>query len=161
MSTHIVKAVDKIASGARSILIGCLDLIVAPSKTMHDIRFWASGRSWDIPLGPVFGEAGNITTITVFPQCYYRGQKLMATDTAEVPPGGLRGIGTRITQMMVGQRLQRPGCGGGTMTFFYSAGALGNGINLEECLPHLGIATTVSFIQSCTFDGLLLGRALL
>src|SRR5262245_56111085 len=48
-------------------------------------------RDWQIDFGPVSGAAGTTTTITVQPQCLFRGEKIMATDT-----GSPAGTGTRI-----------------------------------------------------------------
>lgn len=111
-------------------------------------------RDWDLSFGPVSGAAGTSTVITVQPQCLFRGEKLMATDTAS--PAG---TGTRITQVMIGQRLQRPATGGGTLTQFFSQQALGNGIRWDTCQQALSISVTVSFVSACTFDMVVFGKA--
>jgi hypothetical protein len=111
-------------------------------------------RDWDHSFGPVSGAAGTSTTISVAPQCLFRGEKVMATDTAS--PAG---TGTRITQVLIGQRLQRPATGGGSLTLFFSNGALGNGIKWDTCQQALSIAVTVSFVSACTFDMTVFGKA--
>jgi hypothetical protein len=111
-------------------------------------------RDWDLSFGPVSGAAATTTVITVAPQCLFRGEKLIATDT-----GSPVGTGTRITQVLIGQRLQRPATGGGSLTLFFGPGALGNGIKWDTCQQALSIAMTVSFIQACTFDATVFGKA--
>ncbi len=111
-------------------------------------------RDWDLSFGPVSGAAGTTTVITVAPQCLFRGEKVMATDS-----GSPAGSGTRITQVLIGQRLQRPATGGGSLTAFFASGALGNGIKWDTCQQALSIAVTVSFVQSCTFDMSVFGKA--
>lgn len=111
-------------------------------------------RDWDVPLGPVSGAAGTTTTISFQPQAYFRVEKLMATDTAATP-----GMGTAITQILVGQRLQRPATGGGTLSIFYSNASLGNGLRWDTCQPAFSIALTISFVSACTFYGNLFGKA--
>jgi hypothetical protein len=113
-------------------------------------------RDWDLSFGPVSGAAGTTTVITVAPQCLYRGEKMMATDT-----GSPVGTGTRVTQVLIGQRLQRPATGGGTLTLFFSQQALGNGIKWDTCQQALSISITVSFVQACTFDGTVFGKAVI
>lgn len=111
-------------------------------------------RDWELSFGPVSGAAGTTTVITVAPQCLFRGEKLIATDSAS-PAGS----GSRITQVMIGQRLQRPATGGGTLTQFFGVNALGNGIKWDTCQQALSIAMTVSFIAACTFDAVVFGKA--
>ena len=111
-------------------------------------------RDWHIDIGPVSGAAGTSTTITVQPQCLYRGEKLMATDT-----GSPVGYGTRIGQIAIGQKLQRPVGGGSTLTFFFANTTLGNGIKWDTCKEALSISMTISFVQSCTFDATVFGKA--
>ena len=111
-------------------------------------------RDWDLSFGPVSGAAGTTTVITVAPQCPFRGEKVIATDSFSSA-----GQGTRITQVLIGQRLQRPATGGGSLTLFFSNGTLGNGIKWDTCQQALSIAVTVSFIQACTFDMTVFGKA--
>jgi hypothetical protein len=111
-------------------------------------------RDWDLSFGPVSGAAGTTTVITVAPQCLFRGEKVMATDSST--PAG---TGTRITQVLIGQRLQRPATGGGSLTLFFANGALGNGIKWDTCQQALSIAVTVSFVSACTFDMTVFGKA--
>ena len=111
-------------------------------------------RDWDLSFGPVSGAAGTTTVISVQPQCLFRGEKVMATDS-----GSPAGFGTRIQQVLIGQRLQRPATGGGSLTAFFSNNSLGNGIKWDTCQQALSIGVTVSFIQACTFDMTVFGKA--
>jgi len=109
---------------------------------------------WDFPLGPVFGAAGTQTTIVVTPQCHYRVEKVVATDTS-TPPG----TGTAVVQFLVGQQLQRPAVGGASLAVFFGPAALGNGVRWGVCEPAFSIALTISFIETGTFHGALFGSA--
>lgn len=112
-------------------------------------------RDWQIDFGPVSGAAGTTTTLTNNPQCLFRGEKVMATDTATTA-----GMGTLIQTILIGQRLQRPTGAGGTLTLFFSQQALGNGIRWDTCKEALTIAVTVSFIQAVTFFMTVFGKTL-
>lgn len=109
---------------------------------------------WNIDFGPVFGSAGTITTLTVVPQCAFQGRKVMANDTGSTP-----GQGTRVMQLLVGQRMQRPLASGSTLAAFFGVNALGNDVRWDTCQKGLAIAITVSFVESCTFDMTVFGRA--
>lgn len=111
-------------------------------------------REWQIDFGPVFGPAGAQTTITLQPQCLFRGEKIMATDT-----GTTAGRGTRIVSVTVGMKVQRPAGVGATLTQFFSSNALGNGITFDTANEWTAIAVTVSFVESCTFDMTVFGKA--
>jgi hypothetical protein len=113
-------------------------------------------RDWQIDFGPVSGAAGTTTTVSNNPQCLFRGEKVMATDS-----GSTAGYGTRITQILVGQKLQRPAGGGATLTAFFANNALGNGVKWDTCEKALTIAITISFVQACTFDMTVFGKAVL
>lgn len=113
-------------------------------------------RDWQIDFGPVSGAASTTTTLTVAPQCLFRGEKVMATDTAS--PAG---TGTRISTILIGQRLQRPAGTGATLTAFFANNTLGNGIKWDTCEKALSISVTVSFISACTFDMTVFGKAVL
>lgn len=113
-------------------------------------------RDWQIDFGPVSSGAGTTTTITVAPQCLFRGEKVIATDS-HTPAG----TGTRVQNIIIGQRLQRPTGTGGTLTLFFSQQALGNGIKWDTCEKALSISVTVSFIQAVTFEMTVFGKAVL
>ncbi len=113
-----------------------------------------NSRDWQIDFGPVFGQAGTTTTITRQPQCLFRGEKVLATDS-----GSQAGHGTRIQTILVGQKLQRPSGGGSTLTAFFSPDSLGNGIRWDTVDKALSIAVTVSFVESCTFDATVFGKS--
>jgi hypothetical protein len=116
-------------------------------------------RDWDLSFGPASAPAGNTILFSADPQCFFRGEKVVATDT-----GTPVGTGTRVMQVSIGQRIQRPGAGGtqsgqGSLTAFFAQTALGNGMLWETCQPSLSISILVSFVQSCTFDATVFGRA--
>jgi len=118
-------------------------------------------RDWQIDFGPVYGAAGTSTTITQNPQVLFRGEKVMATDSGNISGGGTAGSGTRIQAIFVGQKSQRPANAGSTLTAFFANNALGNGIKWDTCEKALSISITVQFIQSCTFDMTVFGKAVL
>jgi hypothetical protein len=119
---------------------------------------FAKARDWQVDFGPASAPAGETTVISINPQCLFRGEKIIATDT-----GSPAGFGTRVTQVLIGQKPQRPagGTGGPTLTAFYAANSLGNGILWDTCTEALAISVTVSFIQACTFHMTVFGRAVL
>lgn len=115
-----------------------------------------ASRDWQLDFGPVWGPAGETTTITIRPQCLFRGEKIMATDTAPTP-----GLGTRIVAVTVGQKLQRPAgaANGGTLSTFFGANSLANGILFDTAKEWSTVAVTVSFVQTCTFEMSVFGKA--
>jgi len=119
----------------------------AASRGVLDKRRLLKTREWQLDFGPVWVPAGNQTTITISPQCLFRGEKIMATDTSTTP-----GNGTRIVSVVVGQKVQKPNGGNGTLTQFFAATALANGIKFDTAQRWSNIAVTVSFVETCTFD---------
>lgn len=113
-------------------------------------------QQWDFPLGPVFGNAGETRVISFQPQCRFRVEKVMATDTSNNP-----GMGIAVAQFLVGQKLQRPSAVGATVAIFFGPFSLANGVTWDTCQPGLSIALTINFIQACTFYGNLSGSAAL
>lgn len=112
-------------------------------------------RQVEFSTSQVFGPAGESTVITLTPQCVFRIEKLMATDT-----GSIAGMGTAIVQIAVGQRVQRPGnTAQGSLTQFFASTALATGIKLDTAHPWEAIAITVKFLQSCSFSMVLSGTA--
>jgi hypothetical protein len=115
-------------------------------------------RDWELEFGPASAPAGQVVDFISTPQCLFRGEKVMATDSA-TPAGS----GTRIMQIAIGQRIQKPGnsgrSGAGTLTQFFAQTALANATLWDTCQPSLFITVTVSFIQACTFDMSVFGRA--
>jgi hypothetical protein len=112
-------------------------------------------REFPLDTGPVFGPAGESVVVTLTPQCFFHATKVIATDSA-TPAGN----GTRITMINVGQRVQRMGAGG-TLTAFFPAVVLGNGVDFDTNEPYEQIQITVSFIQTCTFELSLFGEAVI
>lgn len=113
-------------------------------------------RDWQMDFGPASAPAGSVTTITKRPQCFFRVDKVMATDTHTT-----RGMGTQIMTVMIGQKVQRPAGTGATLSLFFSEQALGNGVKWDTGQPALDIAVTVSFITACTFYMSVFGRAVI
>lgn len=112
-------------------------------------------RDYNFDFGFVWGNAGFVTTITIRPQCRFRVEKMMATDTHTQP-----GFGTSIIQVAIGQKIQRPGnAARGSLSTFFAQTALADGISLDTAHPWEAIALTISFIQDCTFHGALFGTA--
>jgi hypothetical protein len=128
----------------------------AASRPMLSRTPMTKARDWQIDFGPVSGAAGTTTTVTKNPQCLFRGEKVMATDS-----GATRGYGTRIAGILIGQKLQRPSGDGATLTAFFANNALGNGIKWDTCEKALSIALTISFIEACTFECTVFGKAVL
>lgn len=110
---------------------------------------------WDVSFGPVSGASGTVTTISVPMQVPFRGRKVIASDTGS-PPGS----GTRIQQLVVGQKIQRPSMSGATLSTFFPPTALGNEVCWDVCQPGTNIIITVSFVQPVTFDMSVFGEAL-
>jgi hypothetical protein len=119
-------------------------------------------RDWQVDIGPIDGNAGDVVTLTSTPQVLFRGEKVMATDQSASPSAGPAGYNTRITQIFVGQKSQRPANAGATLTAFFANTALGNGIRWDSCERGLAISVTVSFINdSTTFNMTVFGKAVL
>lgn len=112
-------------------------------------------RDWQLDFGG-FAPAGTIMNVYSTPQVLFRGEKIIATDSSTLP-----GNGTRIMAIAVGQKMQRPGGTGGTLTHFYPRRAMGNGHLWDTCQMGLTISVTVSFIQDCTFDMTVFGKCAL
>lgn len=128
---------------------------IANSRPMVRRSTVDKARDWDFPLGPVSGSAGTTTTITIAPQTLFRVEKIMATDIGPQTSG----YNTSVTQVIIGNKLQRPATTGGTLTLFFANNALGNGVKWDTCQPALSISFTVSFITTSTFYGTLWGKA--
>lgn len=117
-------------------------------------------RDWDLEFSPMSAPAGQVVTFNASPQCFFKGEKVVATDSA-TPPG----TGTRIMQIAIGNRVQRPGSRsrntavGGSLTAFFAQTALANGLLWDTCQPSMTISVDVSFVQACTFDMTVFGKA--
>jgi hypothetical protein len=120
-------------------------------------------QDWQVDFGPVPGYAGTIITVSVQPQCIFRCEKIFATDDygnyLDTPQPNLNGRGTRVGQILIGQRNQRPATTF-TLSSFFSITSLGNGVKLNTCKEALTISAQVSFIQTCTFDMTMFGKAI-
>ena len=136
---------------------------IAASRPVIHKQGYTKAQDWQIDFGPVFGSAGTSTTISVNPQCLFRGEKVMATDSGAVGgPSATNpsGTGTRVGAIFVGNQLQRP-ASTRTLTAFFAPDALGNGIKWQTCQKGLLITIDVFFVTTCTFDMTVYGKAVL
>lgn len=113
-------------------------------------------RDWVIPF-TVYGTTGTQTTVTATPQCLFRAEKLVVNEIGS----STNGFGTTITQMLVGQKNQLPTTTGGVSSSAFLQSSLGNGIKFDTCQPALTVTFQVSFLQTCTWQGSLFGKAVL
>jgi hypothetical protein len=113
-------------------------------------------HDWQLDLGPYTGQAGELKTLSAVPQVFYRVENLTATDNSPTP-----GLGTRITKMIVGNKLQRPIAQGSTLVQFLGPGPseVEDHISWDGCPPGSTISVEVSFVVACTFDLTFFGRA--
>lgn len=126
--------------------------------------FPAGAQIYDFPMGPVFGKAGTVTTLSVKPQCRFKVVNVFAQDT-----GNPSGNGSRVMQFLVGNRLQRPAAQGGTLAAFFignsarvgKTGGAEGFLSWDTCDLGQSIALTISFVQSCTVDLTLFGYAVI
>ena len=141
-----------------------LDDLLADSPKFEDyakkpapVREKSSNKSrqWQTGFPSTYGQAGTVTTLTVQPRCPFRGEKIIATDSAK-PAGS----GTLIAGLFVGQKSQFPYSNPVIPTSGFSANSLGRGMKMDTCHAALQIAMTVSFIVACTFDACIFGRAI-
>ena len=136
---------------------------IGASKPVIHRQAYTKAQDWQIDFGPVTGAAGTMTTISVNPQCLFRGEKVMATDSgsaAGITAAAPAGYGTRIGAILVGNQLQRP-ASTKTLTAFFAPDSLGNGVKWATCQKGLTIAVDVYFIAACTFDMTVYGKAVL
>jgi hypothetical protein len=141
----------RFVSGLRNVIAGSLDLsrFLVPYENFF---LWVDGRDWQLDFGPVVGKAGEVKTIESEPGTLFCGEKIIATDSKD-------GRGTRIGQILIGQRFQcMPGLTA-TLTKFFDINAVGNGVRWDNCRRGEKIKMTVSFIEDCTFDATVFGRA--
>lgn len=106
-------------------------------------------RIWDIPLGPETGKPGQQIIISQMPRCIFRGERLIANDTAKIP-----GTGTRIKQVLVGRRLQADFRERPTYDFINGAD-----ITMDTCQSAVSIVFYIDFLENCTWWGNLVGMA--
>jgi hypothetical protein len=102
--------------------------------------------------GHISGSAGELLRLVLRPQAYFLVRKIMATDTSESP-----GRGTRVMRVFVSNNLQRPVPSTGTLTLFFTPGALDNGVWWDLCTPLSRLTIEVFFYATCTFDLALTG----
>lgn len=119
---------------------------VAPNKA----------RAWMMPF-TVYGTIGQSVNVTATPQCLFRAEKLVVNEIGS----STNGFGTTITQALVGQKNQLPTTTGGISSTAFLQNSLGNGIQWDTCQPALTITFQVSFLQTCTWQATLFGRAVL
>ena len=143
---------EQIKRGLRDVAAGVFNSL----RTLLDYRsiLLFFGRDNQLNFGPVDGVKGEVKIVQVAPECYFRGEKLVATDDAKSP-----GLGTRVTMICVGTRLQMPIGTGGTLTLFFSPQALGNGMRWDICNPGRPISMNVEFLEDCRFQATIFGTA--
>lgn len=132
-------------------------------------------RDWFVDFPPTVGVAGQTIIITALPQVLFRVENLFANDTAPIP-----GTGTRVGACYVGNHLQRPALTS-TLTLFTGISTKGppkqrgkgpsasdihdemllgyRGLDWDTCQPAIAISIEVIFSQSCQFDCVLYGKA--
>lgn len=113
-------------------------------------------RDWVMPF-TIYGAVGTTGTVTATPQCLFRAEKLVINEIGS----STNGFGTSITQMLVGQKNQLPTTTGGVSSSAFLQSSLGNGIKFDTCQPALTITFQISFLQTCTWQGSLFGKAVL
>ncbi len=119
-----------------------------------DLHFWSGKtkiRDWQIDFGPVHGEAGTTTNISIQPNCWFRGDKVFMSDSAG-------GSGARLDGIIVGNRVQSAVPRGGIYPSAVDRGEAGAPLLLEVCGPALTITASVTFVQSCTFNMCIFGK---
>ncbi len=120
---------------------------------MYDLR---DSLYWDFALGPVFGLAGTITTITISPQSSaFRVERVKAVDSGNPP-----GTATMVQSFFVGPRAQRPTLAGATLAVFFGTGVESDLLRWDICDRGSNIALTIQFVQDATFNGALFGSAI-
>lgn len=130
--------------------LGSVDRVVEATVVLEKDRV----REWSMDFGPAWAPAGEQIVLSVQPQCIFRGEKIVATDTGSTP-----GRGTRIMSVTVAQKIQRPAGDKGTLTQFFSQTGLADGVTFDTADKWAKIAVAVSFVESCTFDMSIFGTA--
>jgi hypothetical protein len=156
----LVRGVRRIAAGLQQMMLSPLALIYdneafhQPRLTWETVLLGVFGRKQVVDLGPVTGMAGEVKTIDVKPRYFYfKAEYLKVTDS-------LKGNGSRVSTISIGQRLQRPAGVGAVLTSFFDNSALGKK-QFDIWKRRESFLITVSFIKSCVFDATLFGRAIL
>ena len=130
---------------------------------VHETAIFVAGLTLETKAPPKFhdwvvhfprteGKKNTSKVITVFPQCVFRGEKMIAVDSGN-------GQVTRISQIQVGQRLQVPATGEGTLTAHYGPTVRGNGLCWDATDPALGISITVFFLEDGYWEADVFGKA--
>lgn len=117
---------------------------------------------WQLCFGPVSGVAGTTTTITAQPEYQYLFRNGIVVASEESAKG------TRIVQVLVGEKLQRPKSESSSQNGFTLADFFGSfrettehivfdDVRLDDCQKNSEISITVSFIEPCTFNMIMFG----
>ena len=125
-------------------------------RTVQKVNVPTTVRDWQIDFGPITGLRGDEFPIVSMPRCVFRGEKIMMTDTYEQP-----GYGTEIVSFHVGQKPQLPVTGYPYLSAAFAPNSLGRGVKLDTCEGGMQIRVVVRFLQDCTWDCSILGKAIL
>ena len=118
------------------------------------------------------GKAGETKTLAVNPQCLFRAEKLIATDSSGA------GTDTRIINVFVGMQAQmgsawplsqdsskEPVAIGndrlGMSTAHFGPDVLGNGFKWKSCEKGLHVTISIYFHKDSRWEGTLFGKAML
>lgn len=118
-------------------------------------------RQLTLGLGSTYIRPNATSTVSVTPQCFFRAEKLIATDNATTA-----GFGTMVTGVFVGDKNQLPVGNGsgqnGIPTFTYAQNSLGNGVEWDTCQPAITIAISITDLGvtsgGSTWTGALFGK---
>ena len=117
---------------------------VAPPKK----RRWPLGFSGS-------GAAGTTVNISTRPQCLFRGEKIIATDSG----ANAAGTNTRITGIFVGNKPQLPSFQANILTSTFASGSLDNELLMDTADPAIDITFQVSFVVAATFEATVFGHS--
>jgi len=115
-----------------------------PTVELHD---------WPVVFGPVSGRKGDVRALTVRPECFFRCERFIATDTS-------KGHGTRVSCPLIGAKLQAP-AGPGILTAFLGPEVHGNTWRWDACERAGAISITIEFLEDCDWEGTAFGTAVL
>ena len=108
-------------------------------------------RRWPVGFIGSGGPASGTVNIQVQPQCLFRGEKLICSEST---PGG-----SAIVGIFVGNLPQLPTLQNTIATSAFASGALDNEMLFDTCGPAMFITFQVQFSSSCTFTAALWGHA--
>ena len=115
-------------------------------------------RNWEINFGPVAGKAGETLRLVNDVRALFRGERIVATDTASPI-----GCGTRIVSLTVDGRTQDSVVSIGATSPLALPALILTVFANRKVLMDVGstFGLTVSFIEACTFNMNIVGKALI